>query len=85
MSMSFKSIPVSDVQLSSILRGAAPLKRQDIDAYLTLVAEVLNQGQTPPGDGDVHRAIVLAQRAYFDPPLLDTHLGIPKYDRRNYR
>jgi hypothetical protein len=80
--MSFnKSVPVTSTQMSDILRGAAPLKRQDIDAYFTLVAEALNRAQTPPGDGDVHRAIALAQRAYFDPPHLETHHGISKYGR----
>jgi hypothetical protein len=78
--MSLKSIPVSDAQMSSILRGALPLRRQDLDAYLNLVAEALGRGQAPPGDGDVHRAIMLAQRAYFDPPHLETHRGISKYD-----
>jgi hypothetical protein len=28
---------------------------------------------------------MLAQKAYFDPPALDTYLGVNKYDRRNYR
>jgi hypothetical protein len=78
---SSKSIPVSDVQLSAILRGATPLRRQDIDGYFALVAEVLGRGQAPPGDGDVHRAVALAQRTYFDPPHLETHHGISKYGR----
>jgi hypothetical protein len=82
--MSFKSIPVSSTQLSDIIRGGLPLRRQDFDAYLALVAEALNRGQTPPGDGDVHRAIMLAQRTYFDPPHLDTGLGPSKYSR-HYR
>jgi hypothetical protein len=79
--MSFKSISVSDTQLSAILRGATPLRRQDIDGYFALVAEALGRAQTPPGDGDVHRAIALAQRTFFDPPHLETHLGISKYGR----
>jgi hypothetical protein len=79
--MSPKSIPISDTQLSDILRGGLPLRRQDHDAYLTLVAEQLGRGLSPPGDGDVHRAVTLAQRALFDPPHLETHLGISKYGR----
>jgi hypothetical protein len=78
---SSKPVPVSDVQLSAILRGATPLRRQDIDGYFALVAEALSRAPTPPGDGDVHRAVALAQRAYFDPPHLETHLGISKYSR----
>jgi len=27
-----------------------------------------------PGDGDIHRAIMTAQRRFWDPPLMD-HLG----------
>jgi hypothetical protein len=78
---SCKAIPVSDAQLTAILRGATPLRRQDFDAYLALVAEMLNRGQAPPGDGDVFRAIRLAQGTYLDPPHLETHLGISKYGR----
>jgi hypothetical protein len=36
------------------------------------------------GDGDVHRAVEVAQKAFFTPPL-DTHLGVSKYDRRSHR
>jgi hypothetical protein len=78
---SSKSVCVSDSQMASILRGALPLRRQDFDAYLALVAEVLNRGQAPPGDGDVFRAIRLAQGTYLDPPHLETHLGVSKYAR----
>jgi hypothetical protein len=76
--MPAKSIPVSDTQLSDILRGAAPLRRQDRDAYLALVAEQLGRGQGPFGDGDVFRATRLAQHSFFDPPHLETHAGISK-------
>jgi hypothetical protein len=40
----------------------------------------------PPiiGDGDVHRAVEVAQKAFFTPPL-DIHLGVSKYDRRSHR
>jgi hypothetical protein len=79
--MSPKSIPISDTQLSDILRGGLPLRRQDHDAYLALVAEVLNRNPAPPGDGDVFRAVAMAQRALFDPPELDNHLGVSKYGR----
>ncbi len=37
------------------------------------------------GDGDVHRAVALAQRAFFVPPALDTRLGVSKYNRRSHR
>jgi hypothetical protein len=79
--MSAKSIPVSDQQMSAIVRGALPLRRQDADAYFVLVAEALGRGPAPPGDGDIYRAILVAQRALFDPPDLDTHLGVSKYGR----
>lgn len=82
-SMSSKPIPLSDAQFGAVMTAAAPLPRQDVERYLQLVAEQL-RARTIIGDGDVHRAIAVAHRAFFTPPL-DTHLGVSKYDRRNHR
>ncbi len=81
--MSSKPIPLSDAQFAAVMAAAAPLQLQDVEAYLELVAEQLRARPTI-GDGDVHRAVAIAQRAFFTPPL-DTHLGVSKYDRRSHR
>jgi hypothetical protein len=81
--MSSKPIPLSDAQFAAVMAGAAPLPRQDVEGYLELVAEQL-RARPIIGDGDVHRAIAIAQRTFFTPPL-DTHLGVAKYDRRTHR
>jgi hypothetical protein len=65
------------------MAAAAPLHRQDVEAYLELVAEQL-RARPIIGDGDVHRAITIAQKAFFTAPL-DTHLGVSKYNRRSHR
>jgi hypothetical protein len=81
--MSSKPIPLSDAQFATVMAAAAPLQRQDVEGYLELVAEQL-RARPIIGDGDVHRAVEVAQRAFFTPPL-DTHLGVSKYDRRSHR
>jgi hypothetical protein len=53
-----------------VLSAAAPLQRADRDGYLELVAEQL-RGRVIIGDGDVYRAIVIAQKAFFVPPETD--------------
>jgi hypothetical protein len=42
----------------------------DRDAFLQDVAAAL-QGRSKIGDGDIHRAIVTAQKRHWDPPQLD--------------
>jgi hypothetical protein len=82
--MSSRPIPLSDAQFGAVMAAAAPLPRQDVEAYLELVAEQL-RARSIIGDGDVHRAVALAQRAFFVPPALDTRLGVSKYNRRSHR
>jgi hypothetical protein len=79
-----KPIRLTDSQLAQILQCAAPLPRQDVQGYLELVAEQL-RARSMIGDGDVHRAVAVAQRAFFVPPALDTRLGVSKYNRRSHR
>jgi hypothetical protein len=78
-----KSLPLSDVQLAMIFSAATPLPRADIDGYLELVAEQL-RARSIIGDGDVHRAVVIAQKAFFVPPLSDERHGNSKYNRRSW-
>jgi hypothetical protein len=82
--MSSKPIPLSDVQFAAVMAAATPLPRQDVQGYLELVAEQL-RARPMIGDGDVHRAVAVAQRAFFVPPALDTRLGVSKYNRRSHR
>jgi len=65
-----------------VLSAAAPLPEADVPGYLELVAEQL-RGRDIIGDGDVHRAVAIAQKAFFVPPALDTGQGISKYSRRH--
>jgi hypothetical protein len=81
--MSSKSIPLSDAQFAAVIAAAAPLSRQDVEGYLELVAEQLRARPTI-GDGDVHRAITVAQKAFFTPPALETRQGVSKYNRRGH-
>jgi hypothetical protein len=80
--MSPKPIPLSDAQFAAVMAAAAPLSRQDVEGYLELVADQL-RARPMIGDGDVHRAVAVAQRAFFTPPALDTRQGVSKYNRRS--
>jgi hypothetical protein len=50
---------------------AEPLRRQDRDAYLRRVADLLNGHEI--GDGLVSRCAGQAQREFFDRPRLDKY------------
>jgi hypothetical protein len=77
-------ISISDSQFAAILTAARPLPRGDVDAFLAVVAEQL-RGRNFVGDGDVHRACVLAQKLFFVPPT-DSHRHMTgKYDRVEHR
>jgi hypothetical protein len=67
-------IKLTDDELSAVLRAARPIAVADRDAFLIEVAAAL-QNCSEPGPGDVHRAIVAAQRKFFDPP----EIGEGKY------
>ena len=57
-------------QLDAIRIAAAPLARDRQQAFITQVTDTL-QHVPEIGPGILHRAIVEAQRAHFDPPLFD--------------
>src|SRR3954471_11423315 len=67
-------LALSDNQLDTVMRGAAPLPPQDRHKYLQRVAELLYQ-QGEIGDGAVARACREAQRAFFAPPIDTVHHG----------
>jgi hypothetical protein len=74
-----KPVSLSESQMAAVFRCAAPLRREDVASYLQLVAEQL-RARPMIGDGDVYRAIQVAQHEYFQPPLLE-HFGVIKYGR----
>jgi hypothetical protein len=63
-------IALTDAQLTAVFEAARPLAVRDRDAFLQAVAEAL-QARPEIGDGDVHRAIRVAQRRFYDPPITD--------------
>jgi hypothetical protein len=77
--MSVDKISLSESQMAAVLRAAAPLRREDVENYMQLVAEQLRACPVI-GDGNVHRAIEVAQRRYLEPPVLEGHYGTTKYD-----
>jgi hypothetical protein len=64
-------LALTDEQMNAVMRGAAPLRPQDRDAYLRQVAEQL-RGQEPLGDGLVGRVVRDVQRRFWDPPQFAT-------------
>jgi hypothetical protein len=82
--MSITPIAVSDSQLVAIFTAARPLARGDVEGFLEAVAEQL-RGRAIVGDGDVHRAVMVAQKLFFVPPT-DSHRHMTgKYDRVEHR
>jgi hypothetical protein len=57
-------IALTDEQLTAVFEAARPLAVRDRDAFLQTVAELL-QARREIGDGDVHRAVVTAQRRFW--------------------
>src|SRR5262245_3354395 len=65
-------ISLTDDELAAVMTAAQPIAPDRRDAFLHQVAEA-SRGCREIGPGAVHRAIVVAQRSYFDPPILDRH------------
>jgi hypothetical protein len=61
-------IRLTDAQLDQVFRAARPLAVRDRDAFLRMVADALRDYREP-GDGQVFRAVLQAQKTFFDPPL----------------
>jgi hypothetical protein len=73
MGPSMAPIRLTDSQLDAVLAEARPLAAGNRDAFLQAIVDAL-EGVVDPGDGDIHRAIMTAQRRFWDPPLMD-HLA----------
>jgi hypothetical protein len=67
-------LSLSPDQITVVFHAARPLRPEHVESYLQVVAEQL-RASPMVGDGTVHRAVEVAQRAFFDPRLLDTATG----------
>src|SRR5262245_35979900 len=65
-------LPIAHEELAAIMYACQPLAPDRRTAFMEAVASTL---ATCPviGPGTVHRAIIIAQRAHFDPPMMDGH------------
>jgi hypothetical protein len=70
---------LTEAETDAIHAAAKPLPVERREPFLQQVATSL-QARSEPGPGDVHRAIVDAQRRNFNPPNLDRMNGTTKYD-----
>ena len=59
------------------MSAAEPLPPRDRGAFLKAVAAELADCREI-GPGSVHRAIVVAQKRFFDPPNLSTTAGVAR-------
>lgn len=62
---------LDDAGLAAVMAAARPIPPYRRDAFLQAIAVALAGIGDQVGPGDVHRAIRVAQRAYFDPPDLN--------------
>ena len=74
-----KPIGLTDEQLLTIQRAAAPLHPQDRGRYLEKVAEMLNGHEI--GDGLVGRVAREAQREFLRAPELEPKRAPSRWDR----
>jgi len=64
-------IRLTDEEMNAVFIAAGPIPLSRRDQFLQDVAKFL-RGCAEVGPGHVHRAIAEAQRAHFDPPVLDS-------------
>ena len=76
-------IALTDEQLAAVMRACGPLRPDARGAFLEAVAAAL-QGREI-GDGSVGRAIAVAQRQFFDPPLETDERSQPHHRGPNSR
>jgi hypothetical protein len=73
-----RPLALSDQQLDTVMRAAAPLQPIDRDAFLVLVAARL-RGVEMIGDGVVARVCKEAQREFWDAPDLSRSRDVSKW------
>jgi hypothetical protein len=64
-----RPIPLSDDEMDAVYSACAPIAPDRRGGFLQALAAELRD--KPIGPGSVHRAIVVVQRAYFDPTVGD--------------
>ena len=64
-------------QRAAIEHAALPLAPRDRQPFIADVVAALDR-EPLIGPGNLHRAIVAAQRAHFDPPSLNGNSGVPR-------
>ena len=62
-----RPISLSDDEMTAVCAACAPIAPDRRGGFLQALAAELRD--KPIGPGSVHRAIVVVQRAYFDPSL----------------
>ena len=75
--MPMTPIALTDEQMDSVLRAAAPLEPQDRSAFLEDLAREL-AALPDIGDGALHRVIMSVQRKHWDPPRESGLKSAPK-------
>jgi hypothetical protein len=70
------AIPTAVAIPKAVFAAAAPINRDHRADFLHVVVDMF-PGRDTVGDGELHRAIVEAQRRYFDPPLDTGHGATP--------
>jgi hypothetical protein len=71
---------LSAEDINVVLYAAKPLTPDRREAFIADVVATLRDVPVI-GPGIVHRAIVTAQRAHFDPPHLNGGSGAPRWSR----
>jgi hypothetical protein len=71
------TIRLTSEQLDAVQRAAQPLSPDRRQAFIAQVTAAL-QDVPVIGPGNLHRAIVAAQREHFDPPRHATTLSAPR-------
>jgi predicted GNAT family N-acyltransferase len=72
-----RPIRLSDDQMLELMRVAQQIPVDRREAFLLAVAAELRGKDL--GDGVVHRAIRVAAKQYFDPPIADSRTNHGKY------
>jgi hypothetical protein len=74
-------VSLSDTQLDSVMRAAAPLEPRDCGPFLEEVAREL--ARLPEvGDGALHRLVMMVQRKHFYPPDSSIIKQQPRHTRK---
>jgi hypothetical protein len=77
-----RPISLSDDQLSTVMKAAAPLDPHRRSAFLVALATMLRSEPQPIGDGSLGRAIRQLQPTFHDPLSVGSPMAEPRSRRR---